>query len=264
MLPTFGDLGVEVVDERPYALDLPDGRTLHVYDFGLRYRGAGGWTGEHPERTRAMFQDAFAAVWSGRAESDGLNGLVLAAALDWRQVALLRALTKYLRQTGLTFSQEYVESCLLANASVARLLVQPVRGALRPRPLRRRRARTGAHRGSATCWSSRSAPRWTTSRASTTTASCGRCSASSARRCAPTGSSGAPTAARTRTPASRLDPHAVPDLPAPRPAYEVWVHSPRVEGCTCASARSPAAGCAGATGARTSAPRCSAWSRRRW
>ena len=34
--------------------------------------------------------------------------------------------------------------------------------------------------------------------------------------------------------------------------------------CTCASARSRAVACAGRTGARTSAPRCSAWSRRRW
>ncbi|GAB3679121.1 NAD-glutamate dehydrogenase [Angustibacter aerolatus] len=229
VLPTFGDLGVEVVDERPYALDLPDGRTLHVYDFGLRYRGAGGWTGEHPERTRAMFQDAFAAVWSGRAESDGLNGLVLAAALDWRQVALLRALTKYLRQTGLTFSQEYVESCLLANASVARLLVQLFAARFDPDRFdgdahaqgrtelcdvlveqvgaalddvasldhdRILRALLGVVRATLrTNWFQRRAD-------------------------------GSPHPYTSL----KLDPHAVPDLPAPRPAYEVWVHSPRVEG----------------------------------
>src|SRR3954451_2543485 len=28
----------------------------------------------------------------------------------------------------------------------------------------------------------------------------------------------------------KFDPQAIPDLPAPRPAYEIWVYSPRVEG----------------------------------
>src|SRR5207342_2617846 len=30
--------------------------------------------------------------------------------------------------------------------------------------------------------------------------------------------------------AFKLDPHLVPDLPAPRPQFEIWVYSPRVEG----------------------------------
>ena len=67
--------------------------------------------GAEREPIRARFQDAFSAVWRGDAESDGFNALVLEAGLTWRQVTVLRALAKYLRQTQATFSQDYV--CLL-------------------------------------------------------------------------------------------------------------------------------------------------------
>ncbi len=54
----------------------------------------------------------------------------------------------------------------------------------------------------------------------------------------------------------KLDPKSLPELPKPRPMFEICVYSPRVEGVHLRWARSPAAACAGPTGARTSAPRC--------
>ena len=57
--------------------------------------------------------------------------------------------------------------------------------------------------------------------------------------------------------AFKFDPAAIPDLPEPRPAYEIWVCSPGSRGSICAAVRSPVAGCAGATAERTSGPRCS-------
>ena len=54
-----------------------------------------------PEAASQLFEDAFAAVWSGAAESDGFNALVLHAGLNWRQVVLVRAYAKYLRQVGI-------------------------------------------------------------------------------------------------------------------------------------------------------------------
>src|SRR3954468_20377499 len=67
VLPYLGNLGVEVVDERPYELHTADGARAWIYDFGLRYNGRG----EPPDRVRELFSDAFAAAWSRRAESDG-------------------------------------------------------------------------------------------------------------------------------------------------------------------------------------------------
>src|SRR3954447_24893471 len=120
VLPYLGDLGAEVVDERPYEIRRADGEGAWIYDFGLRYTTRR----QHPERLRELFPDAFAAAWSGRAESDGFARLVLQGELTWRQVVVLRAYAKYLRQTGTTFSQEYIERSLRANVELARLLIR--------------------------------------------------------------------------------------------------------------------------------------------
>ncbi|MBA3720010.1 MAG: NAD-glutamate dehydrogenase, partial [Nocardioidaceae bacterium] len=119
VLPLFSSLGVEVVDERPYGL-LIEGAvqpTEWIYDFGLRYATETG------EQGRALFQDAFLACWQGRAEADGFNRLVLEAGLSWRQVSVLRAYARWMRQAGTPFSQEYIEDTVLRHSSVTAMLV---------------------------------------------------------------------------------------------------------------------------------------------
>ena len=117
VLPLFTSLGLEVVDERPYAVSRPAGPAW-IYDFGLRFRG------EVSDTTRALVQDAFMACWRRNAEADGFNRLVIAAGLTWRQASVLRAYARYLRQGGTTFSQDYIEASLLANVPITRLLVE--------------------------------------------------------------------------------------------------------------------------------------------
>ncbi|KNX37706.1 NAD-glutamate dehydrogenase [Luteipulveratus halotolerans] len=126
VLPVFTDLGVKVTDERPYAMHRADGEKVYVYDFGLRATDAGVWgsTEQDLAGVREVFQDAFAAVWEGDAESDGFNALVLKGRLRWRQVVVLRAVAKYLRQIGFTFSQDYLVSALVGNVDLARALVE--------------------------------------------------------------------------------------------------------------------------------------------
>ena len=70
------------------------------------------------------FRETFARVWHGDAENDGFNRLVLAAGLHWRQVAMLRGYCKYLLQTGVPFSQAYVEGTFARYPLLARLLVE--------------------------------------------------------------------------------------------------------------------------------------------
>ncbi|MBC9956684.1 NAD-glutamate dehydrogenase [Yimella sp. cx-51] len=124
IMPIFTDLGVQVTDERPYSMNRADGELIHIYDFGLRAPSAQIWgSDEEVTSVRERFQDAFAAVWEKRGESDGLNALVLAGGLTSRQVTRLRALSRYLRQVGLPFSQEYVEQALVANVELTGELV---------------------------------------------------------------------------------------------------------------------------------------------
>ena len=119
--PILQGMGVEVIDERPYELTPAEGARRWIYDFGLRYDVTAETS---PEAASQLFEDAFAAVWSGAAESDGFNALVLHAGLNWRQVVIVRAYAKYLRQVGTPFSEEYLQSCLLANVHIVRLLVR--------------------------------------------------------------------------------------------------------------------------------------------
>jgi glutamate dehydrogenase len=117
VLPVLSTMGVEVVDERPYRLDGLD-RPAHIYDFGLR---AGR---PLPDAARTLFTDAVRAVWEGGNESDGFNALVLAAGLTWRQASVLRAYAKYMRQGNTPFAQDYIEGALRQNVDITRLLVQ--------------------------------------------------------------------------------------------------------------------------------------------
>src|SRR5207244_8471019 len=109
-----------------------DRKPVWIYDFGLDY---GDEAEFQSDRVRQTFQDAFAEVWRGSVENDGFNRLVLGAGLTWREIALVRAISKYLRQAGSAFSQAYMEGTLAANAGLARLLVELFR--LRFEPARR-------------------------------------------------------------------------------------------------------------------------------
>ncbi len=126
VLPILQGMGVEVMDERPYEFRRPNDTSTWIYDFGLQYSPAPEAVADSqdPETAPELFQDAFAAIWSGEAESDGFNALVLRAGLTWRQVALVRAYAAHLRQGDSIFSQVYIEQCLSSNAYIARLLVQ--------------------------------------------------------------------------------------------------------------------------------------------
>jgi glutamate dehydrogenase len=132
-LPMLENMGVRVISERPYELELADGSLVWIQDFELIRPGD-----LDVEAVKEAFQEQFAQVWRGEAESDGFNRLVLGAGLDWRQTTLLRAYCKYLLQTGISFSQAYMERALYSHPAVAASLVhlfearnEPAKGAKR-------------------------------------------------------------------------------------------------------------------------------------
>ena len=118
VLPTFEHMGAKVVDERPYRVQPEGVEPAWIYDFGLRCRA------EDMEAVDELFEAAFLDARRGRLEDDGFNALVLAAALPGREVALLRAIARYLRQAGISFSDAYIQRTLLGHPDVARLLVK--------------------------------------------------------------------------------------------------------------------------------------------
>jgi glutamate dehydrogenase len=120
VLPMLEDMGLHIVSERPYRLKV-DNKSVWVQDFDMIY---GHGKDLDIEVVRDRFQQAFENTWRGITISDGFNGLILACQLDWRQVKGIRAYCKYLLQTGITYSQDYMEETLSKHPLMARLLVE--------------------------------------------------------------------------------------------------------------------------------------------
>lgn len=119
-LPMLENMGLHIVSERPYEVRRDDGARLWIQDFDMNPVVA-----EELDlsKVRQKFQEAFAGVFHGRIEDDGFNRLILAASMNWRQVAVLRTYCKFLLQTGVPFSQNYMERTLAAHPDIARLLL---------------------------------------------------------------------------------------------------------------------------------------------
>jgi glutamate dehydrogenase len=119
-LPMLERMGVKVLDELYYKVEPEGTPPVYVHDFGMSHPG------DIPfdvTQVKSGFEEAFARAWRGEVENDDFNRLVLRANLSWREVTILRAYSKYLRQTGFTFRQAYVEQALSANAAIAKKLV---------------------------------------------------------------------------------------------------------------------------------------------
>ncbi len=224
VLPVLSRLGVEVTDERPYDLRCADRTTAWIYDFGLRMpKSVAGGADYLGDDARERFQEAFAATWNGQAENDGFNALVLSAGLTWRQAMVLRAYAKYLRQAGSTFSQDYMEDTLRNNVHTTRLLVSLFEARMAPERQRAGREIVDAllEEVDAALDQVASLDEDRILRSFLTVIK-----ATLRTNFFQKTSDGKPHDYVSM----KFDPQAIPDLPAPRPAFEIWVYSPRVEG----------------------------------
>jgi glutamate dehydrogenase len=131
-LPILENMGFKSISESTYELNPLDGEAQSsavVHDVLLETS-----TGKPPRIAELgdLLEEVFIAIWTGKAENDSLNALVLNEALPWREVVILRALTRYLRQTASTYSADYMAQTLVKHASVARSLVACFKAALDP------------------------------------------------------------------------------------------------------------------------------------
>jgi glutamate dehydrogenase len=221
LVPIFAGFGLAVSEQRRLYVRPAGRRPGWVDEFDLV---AGKAVADHaPE----AFDDAFGVVWRGEAEADGFNALVLTAGLTWRQATVLRTYAKYLRQGGSTFSQDYIGQALAANVDAARLLVELFETQLDP-------ARYAGDHEARRVAADRLADR--------VGAELERVASLDQDRILRSFLALVHATLRTNYFRSdqdgqpkpymsfKLNPQAVPGLPAPRPKYEIWVYSPRVEG----------------------------------
>ncbi|MGO9792518.1 MAG: NAD-glutamate dehydrogenase [Solirubrobacteraceae bacterium] len=215
VLPTFEHLGARVIDERPYEIEPADGETAWLYDFGMRCEAGDAVS------LRERFQDAFLGVWRGELEDDSLNRLVLLAGLTGRQITILRALAKYLRQAGIPFSDRYMERTVIDHPEIAALLVRLFNARLDPDARDEQLAtELGAElREMIDAVASLDEDRILRNFMSVVQAILRT-------NYFTTDESGASKSYLS----VKLDPGLIPVLPLPRPRFEIFVYSPRVEG----------------------------------
>jgi glutamate dehydrogenase len=120
VIPLLENMGLKVLTEQLYRVELGDAQ-LHIQDIMVQPATRCAFD---VELVGDAFEQAFERIWRGEAENDAFNKLILGARLDWRQVAMLRGYCKYLLQTGVPFSQSYVEETLNRYPALAGLLVE--------------------------------------------------------------------------------------------------------------------------------------------
>jgi glutamate dehydrogenase len=227
VMPLLEHLGVTVVDERPYEIHPAGGVTRWIYSFGVRTDPRD----PLPDAdAQARVAELFLGVWAGEIENDGLNRLVLRAGLSPRDVVIVRTYAKYLRQAGLRFTDAYLADVLSGNPDAVRHLVALFHARFDPAS---RAAAADPSAGEAEIEAQLGAA--IDAVVSLDEDRILRAFATALRATVRTNAyqpasqrSGGDGRVKPYV-AVKLDAARIDILPAPRPAHEIWVYSPRVE-----------------------------------
>jgi glutamate dehydrogenase len=222
VLPALENFGLRVIWQDPTEIEVSGAPSRWIQEFQIQVAGDCALA---PAQQRSYFEAAFLSTWNLETENDGLNRLVLMAGLDARQIVCLRTLTKYLIQTGLPYSQDYMERLLAEHAPIARLLVQLFETRFDPQlgdDARRRDAKLRIAQelddkldAVATLDGDRVLRAYT----------------AVVRACLRTNYFQPAADGKPKPYVSiKLDPRRVPELPQPLPMFEIFVYAPEVEG----------------------------------
>ncbi|MBX9899726.1 MAG: NAD-glutamate dehydrogenase [Burkholderiaceae bacterium] len=216
-LPVLEHMGARVLDEHPYHI-VSGQDNLWIHDLGLQLPPS---TDLATIKTR--FEALFSQAWAGEVESDDLNRLVLNTALDARSIGVLRACSRYFKQLGFAYSQNYIESALNKNPVITQLIAELFGARFKPdfvgdrdvaqKQIREQLETELSHVASldedrilrqffATVMATLRTNLWQTT---------------------------ADGAFKSYM-SFKLNPREVPGVPEPKPLFEIWVYSPRVEG----------------------------------
>ena len=221
VLPILEDLGTDVTSEHPYEMTLKNGESFWIQDFQLHFENAAELD---LEVAAARFQEGFRQALRGESESDNFNELILLAGLDARQTALIRCYAKYILQLGIPYSQNSMEEVLVARSGFASELVRKFELQFDPRLTKKKRAEELE-----VC-------------SDRITRAIGRAKSLDEDRILNAFAGAVAATLRTNyylrdadgTALSylsiKIDSRSLPEVPLPRPKYEIFVYSPRVEG----------------------------------
>ncbi|WP_432695411.1 NAD-glutamate dehydrogenase [Marinobacterium sp. YM272] len=222
IIPVLENLGMRVVGEHPYMVRRRDGEQFWIHDFSLLYSSS---ETVDLEEVKQVFQDAFFNIWRGRAENDEFNRLVIGARLNWREVAMLRAYSRYNQQIRFGFSQPYIADTLSRHLYIARLLVALFRARFEPGRQNSAKVQALAERiGNSVVDALEKVEHLNDDKIL-------RRYLELIRATLRTNYYQAGTEEEDKDYiVFKLDPHQIADVPLPRPMFEIFVYSSRVEG----------------------------------
>ena len=122
-VPLLEGLGFKVINERTYRIvppELEQSGGIWLHDMTLE-RAVGGPI--DIEAIDPRIEAALLALFHGLMESDRLNALVLEANLGWREAAMLRTLSRYAQQIRAPYGQDYIADTLKKHQGIAAALV---------------------------------------------------------------------------------------------------------------------------------------------
>ena len=221
VLPLLDDLGTDVHSERPYRLKLRSGERFWIQDFQLQFEKT---DDVDIESAATRFQEGFRQALYGESESDNFNELILAAELNARQTSLIRCYAKFILQLGIPFSQNSMEEVLVDHADLACALVHQFELQFDPKLSKNSRLEKlkfctkTIRRGIAKAGS--------LDEDRILSAFAGAISATLRTNYFQPDAEGNPK----KYISIKVDPSMIPEAPLPKPKYEIFVYSPRVEG----------------------------------
>jgi glutamate dehydrogenase len=223
VMPILDNFGLRALGERSYGIKRASSTQIWIHEFILSY----GWAdGIDINEVKGNFQEAFARIWYGDTENDSFNKLILGTGLGWRDVAMLRSYARYLKQIQFNFSSEYIAETLLRHLTITQIVVQLFQLRFDPqlalsevergeRELRLQTRILAALDEVQNLGEDRIIRQFVALIKATL-----RCNYFQR------DDSGKPKNYFS----FKLSSAAVPEMPLPRPLYEIFVHSPRVEG----------------------------------
>jgi glutamate dehydrogenase len=217
-LPMLENMGLRVQDEQSFELDRAGVDKVYIHDFGMQMATELDDIGA----VKPLFEEALGRIWRLDMESDGFNQLVLAAGLSSDEIVVTRAMAKYLKQTGFTFSQSYIEDTLAKNSAIARLLADLFHTRFDPAQ--------GSKRDAAQTALARKIEQALNDVANADEDRILRRFLALNQSIIRTNFYQRKDDQRKPYLSFKIESAKVPDLPEPRPLYEIWVYSPRVEG----------------------------------
>lgn len=130
IIPILENLGFRVMEEHPYKITKSANEVVWMHDFSLVFALP---VTVDVHAVRNNFEDAFANILRGNSENDGFNRLILGARLSWRETFLLRAYANYLKQTGFSNTQQFIADTLVQHPDITRNLIALFRANFDPR-----------------------------------------------------------------------------------------------------------------------------------